>query len=247
MIENHLFWSNRNNYSSINSASENELYNKMFWDSVKNLENEVKKIEEEIKAKKGEKKWLEIELKGTESGVFHKVTDYTCFKLMFWHQEEINKHLTIFLEKEYNQMWLDTPQKIKEMEREKSNYPSIFTILMNISSYGRTAIFRKIRNRATNEYAYKYYDDYVDSDTHDDNVDALDSAISTFKSNEDASYSKEIGLENYLLMAYGYDNKDDVIKYYYDASTCLKSYLAQNVYKEWAKEKVEFDLTLKNG
>ena len=161
MIENHLFWSNRNGYSSINSASENEFYNKMFWDSVENLENEVKKIEEEIKAKKGEKKWLEIELKGTESGVFHKVTDYTCFKLMFWHQEEINKHLTIFLEKEYNQMWLDTPQKIKEMEREKSNYPSIFTILMNISSYGRTAIFRKIRNRATNEYAYKYYPNYL--------------------------------------------------------------------------------------
>ncbi len=98
--------------------------------------------------------------------------------------------------------------------------------------YGSSVIY----NYFSLEYAYKYYDDYVDSDTHDDNVDALDTAISTFKSNEDASYSKEVGLENYLLMAYGYDNKDDVIKYYYDASTCLKSYLAQNVYKEWAKE-----------
>ena len=58
MIENHLFWSNRNDYSSINSASENEFYNKMFWDTVNDLENEVKKIEEEIKAKKGEKNGL---------------------------------------------------------------------------------------------------------------------------------------------------------------------------------------------
>ena len=98
--------------------------------------------------------------------------------------------------------------------------------------YGSSVIY----NYFSLEYAYKYYDDYVDSDTHDDNVDALDDAISKFKSNEDASYSKEIGLENYLLMAYGYDNKDDVIKYYYDASTCLKSYLAQAVFKDWAKD-----------
>ena len=98
--------------------------------------------------------------------------------------------------------------------------------------YGSSTVY----NQLALQYAYQYYDEFVDTDTHDDNVEALDSAISTFNSNEDASYSKEIGLENYLLMAYGYDNKDDVVKYYYDAATCLKSYLDKSVYKEWAKD-----------
>lgn len=84
------------------------------------------------------------------------------------------------------------------------------------------------------EYAYLYYDDYIDSDTHDANVETLEDAISDFNSNNNASYSKDLGLENYLLLSYGYTTKDDVIKYYYDAKSCLTSYLAQATFKEWA-------------
>lgn len=97
---------------------------------------------------------------------------------------------------------------------------------------GATTVY----NYFVNEYAYEYYYDAVDSDTHDDNVEALEKAIDEFNSNENSSYPKEIGLENYLLLAYGYTTKDDVIKYYYDAKTCSTEYYNRLVYKEWAKD-----------
>ena len=84
------------------------------------------------------------------------------------------------------------------------------------------------------EYAYQFYDTYVDSDTHDSNLESLDTAITAFTSGNNSSYDKEIGLENYLLLSYGYTNKEDVMKYYFDAKTCLSSYLEKKVYEEWA-------------
>lgn len=85
------------------------------------------------------------------------------------------------------------------------------------------------------EYAYSYKDTYVDSDTQSSNKETLESAINTFNKNENQSYPSSIGEKNYLLLAYGYETKDDVLKYYYDASTCLSSYKDEKVFKEWAK------------
>ncbi len=109
--------------------------------------------------------------------------------------------------------------------------------------YGSSVIY----NYFALEYAYKYYDDYIDSDKHDENVEALETAIKTFNSNEDASYPKEIGLNNFLLMTYGYDNEDDVIKYYYDAASCQTSYLNQKVFKEWAADDGSYKSELENS
>ena len=51
-------------------------------------------------------------------------------------------------------------------------------------------------------YAYEYYDEFIDSDTHDSNADTLSDAISTFKNGNNDSYDKNIGLDNYLLLSY---------------------------------------------
>ena len=83
-------------------------------------------------------------------------------------------------------------------------------------------------------YAYEYYDEFIDSDTHDSNADTLSDAISTFKNGNNDSYDKNIGLDNYLLLSYGYTTKDDVLKYYYDAKECLSDYKSKRVFKEWA-------------
>ncbi len=85
------------------------------------------------------------------------------------------------------------------------------------------------------EYAYTYYDDYVDSDTHDSNVETLTTAINDFNAGKNSSYDKELGEANYLLLNYGYTKKDDIIKYYYDAQTCLTSYNSKKVFESWAK------------
>lgn len=84
-------------------------------------------------------------------------------------------------------------------------------------------------------YAYEYYDEFIDEDTHDSNADALSDAISSFKNGDNDSYDKNIGLDNYLLLSYGYTTKDDVLKYYYDAKECLSDYKSKKVFKEWAE------------
>ena len=83
-------------------------------------------------------------------------------------------------------------------------------------------------------YAYTFYDQFIDSDTHDSNVETLETTINTFNAGNNASYDKAFGLENFLLSNYGYTTKDDVIKYYYDAQTCLSSYTSKNVFENWA-------------
>lgn len=89
------------------------------------------------------------------------------------------------------------------------------------------------------EYAYTKYDEYVtlnyiDEDAHDDNEDTLSDAIDNFKSGDNSSYSKKLGVSNFLLLAYGYSTKEDVLKYYYDAAAAQTTYLAQSVFSEWA-------------
>ena len=86
------------------------------------------------------------------------------------------------------------------------------------------------------EYAYSYNsnEEYLDSDTHDDNVETLNNAIKTFNKNKNTAYPKAMGLSNYLLSAYGYETKADVIKYYYDAAQCLSAYKTKTLYKDWA-------------
>jgi len=86
------------------------------------------------------------------------------------------------------------------------------------------------------EYAYTYYDEYVDSDTHKTNVETLETAINDFNAGKNTSYDKEIGLETFLLNSYGFTNKDDVVKYYYDAQTCLSSYTSKKIFENWAKK-----------
>ena len=84
------------------------------------------------------------------------------------------------------------------------------------------------------EYAYKYYSEFVDTDTHDSNVETLETAISDFEGGKNTSYDKEIGLETFLLSSYGYTTKDEIIKYYYDASSCLSNYISKKVFTDWA-------------
>ena len=91
------------------------------------------------------------------------------------------------------------------------------------------------------EYAYLYYDEYVESffiddEAHSDNEDALNSAISTFNDNNNSAYPKDMGLENYLTVAYGYATKEDILKYYYDAKAALTTYKEMVVFSEWADE-----------
>ena len=86
------------------------------------------------------------------------------------------------------------------------------------------------------EYAYSFLDKYVDSDTKDSTTETLDEAIKTFNSNGNSTYPSSMGLANYLLIAYGYETKEDVLKYYNYATTCLTSYKAEKVYEAWAEE-----------
>ena len=90
------------------------------------------------------------------------------------------------------------------------------------------------------EYANQFYDTYVEKHlisktAKDDNKKALDEAIKGFNSNNNSTYPAEIGLETFLLSSYGYKNKDDVIKYYYDSKAALNTYISVKVYDNWAQ------------
>ncbi len=91
------------------------------------------------------------------------------------------------------------------------------------------------------DYANQYYNDYVDlhlinKDAKKDNKKALDEAIKAFNSNKNSTYPAEIGLETFLIANYGYANKDEVLKYYYDAKSALTTYKSIVVFDQWATE-----------
>lgn len=92
-----------------------------------------------------------------------------------------------------------------------------------------------------NEYVYEYYyDSYFSDDTHKEtqttNKTTLENAISTFNKNQNSTYPVEIGLETYLLNAYGYKTKEEILKYYYDAKNILADYNSKYVFDEWSTE-----------
>ena len=98
------------------------------------------------------------------------------------------------------------------------------------------------------EYAYQYYDEfvkasYISDELHDDNSSSLSDAIKDFNKNKNSSYPSYIGEETYLLLAYGYDNYDDVLKYYYDAKQALTTYNSIQVFEEWRNETANEDGT----
>lgn len=96
-----------------------------------------------------------------------------------------------------------------------------------------------INEHLTLEYTYKYYDQYVNqyyisSELHDTNVETLESDISSFEAGKKSQYPTSYGLSTYLLGNYGYETKEDVIKYYYDARQARTTYLSRYVFEEWS-------------
>ena len=88
------------------------------------------------------------------------------------------------------------------------------------------------------EFANTYYSKFVslyliDSDLETTNKDTLTEAIKTFNNNGNTTYAKELGLETYLLSAYGYTTESDVLKYYYNAQKALTVYNSMKVYDSW--------------
>ena len=138
-------------------------------------------------------------------------------------------------------------KKIKETDE------NIFTV--NDISYSVVDFYKDaskkyaatiIPERFTLEYAYSFYDEYVENyyineDSHDDNEDTLDSAIDTFKDGDNSTYPTYLGVENFLVGQYGYDNKDDILKYYFDAKAALNIYTSQNTFNEWIFQSVDGD------
>lgn len=100
------------------------------------------------------------------------------------------------------------------------------------STYASTIITEYFQQ----EYTLKYLDEFVDEDTQESNESTLNSAIKDFNKDKNSSYPKEIGLETYLLAAYGYPTKEQVLKYYYNAKTCMSSYKAKVLFDEWATD-----------
>lgn len=86
------------------------------------------------------------------------------------------------------------------------------------------------------EYALNYSDDFLEDKTIDSNKNALNTAIKNFEDNKNTTYPASIGLETFLLASYGYPTKDQVINYYYNATSCLSSYKAKVLFDEWATE-----------
>ena len=91
------------------------------------------------------------------------------------------------------------------------------------------------------EYTNSYYDTfvdlyYIDDELANDNKEALEAEIAKFKKNNNSAYPVEVGLETYLLGAYGYTTKDDVLKYYYNAAKALSVYKDIKVFDSWQSE-----------
>lgn len=112
-----------------------------------------------------------------------------------------------------------------------------------VSSFYDTAVSRFGASVVTEyfqqEYALKYLDEFVDEETIEENKKALADAIKAFKKGDNETYSKDAGLETYLLGAYGYADEESVLKYYYNANSCLSSYKAKVIFNEWATDNHE--------
>ena len=125
-----------------------------------------------------------------------------------------------------------------------------FTLNDNVYSYKVDDFFKDAKNQyaATilntyfqHEYVYEYYyDSYFSDKTHKEtqktNKTTLENAISTFNKNQNSTYPVEIGLETYLLNAYGFNNKEDILKYYYDAKNILSDYNSKYIFDEWSTD-----------
>jgi hypothetical protein len=84
------------------------------------------------------------------------------------------------------------------------------------------------------QYASQLVDKYVTEKTQKTNKETLDAAIKAFKDGENTTYPAEIGKETFLFANYGYISEEDVIKYYYNASSALSSYKDEIVNEKWA-------------
>lgn len=99
-------------------------------------------------------------------------------------------------------------------------------------------------NLLINKYLLaNYLDKWLSADDKKDLKDKLDDQIKQFNDGKLSDYPKSIGEENYLTLAFGYNNTDDVLKYHYYAQS-LNTYYASkwdyypNLYKEENGEKV---------
>ena len=73
----------------------------------------------------------------------------------------------------------------------------------------------------------------------EENEETLNTSIETFEKDGNSTYPVEIGLETYLLTAFGYPTKEQVLKYYYNASTALSAYKGEVLFDQWATENHE--------
>lgn len=94
------------------------------------------------------------------------------------------------------------------------------------------------------EYATQFVDEYVSEETQKTNKETLKTNIKAFKDNENTTYPAEIGLETFLLANYGYNNEDDVMKYFYNAASALASYKNDIVNESWIKNDSENKLNV---
>ena len=100
------------------------------------------------------------------------------------------------------------------------------------------------------EFATQFIEneDYITSETIEDNEENFNTVFNKFKNDENSTYPVEVGEKLFLLNSFGYDNKEDILKYYYSAKTALSVYLSKNVFTEWVNEDQSVDLeALSNG
>lgn len=85
------------------------------------------------------------------------------------------------------------------------------------------------------DYVYQYKDKFLEEDAIETIENEIETAIDTFKKDENEAYPKSIGLETYLLASFGYRNEEQV-KHSKVAASILSAYLSQKVFEEWATE-----------
>lgn len=85
------------------------------------------------------------------------------------------------------------------------------------------------------EYVTKYNDKFYDEDQIKEFEKAIDDAVEIFEKDENPSYPTSVGLETYLLSAYGYPTVAEAKKFTVAKNT-LSKYLSQTVFDEWANE-----------
>ncbi len=85
------------------------------------------------------------------------------------------------------------------------------------------------------DYIYQYKDRFLESDEVTKFSEELDEELEKFNKDKNEAYPSIIGQETYLLKTYGYNTREDVIKYAKEAQAILSDYLTENVFDEWAK------------